>query len=171
MMKELGYENVCVEYYYKEPKIELDNGLRKLATDKDVLEMIKHVAKYKVIDLYVDHSVPQVPKVLDNALLVGLNDNLKNADDVVDNDIDDVLDDVSEDEWLQNCLSKVGRMSKDVGQSSKNVDNVGDSSGKGKGVNDRVQSSGHKRMYVEIEVKLSREGKKEGRLHLSWLMV
>ena len=48
-------------------------------------------------------------------MLVGLNDNLKNVDDVVDNDIDDVLDDVSEDEWLRNCLSKVGRMSKDVG--------------------------------------------------------
>ena len=58
MMKELRYKNVCMEYYCKEPNHELDNGLRKLATDKDVLEMIKHVAKYKVIDLYVDHSVP-----------------------------------------------------------------------------------------------------------------
>nr|GEW17643.1 hypothetical protein [Tanacetum cinerariifolium] len=40
MMKELGYENPCMAYYYKKPNTYLDNGLTELAVDKDVCEML-----------------------------------------------------------------------------------------------------------------------------------
>ncbi|GKA39374.1 hypothetical protein Tco_0731925 [Tanacetum coccineum] len=40
MMKELGYENPCMAYYYKKPNKDLDNGLTELAVDKDVCEML-----------------------------------------------------------------------------------------------------------------------------------
>lgn len=57
MMQELGYENGSsgMDFFYKLPNSDLDNGLRKLETDKDALELMSHVSKYKVIDLYVDH--------------------------------------------------------------------------------------------------------------------
>nr|GEY43583.1 transposase, MuDR [Tanacetum cinerariifolium] len=50
MMKNIGYDNVAMEYYFKKPNTELDKGLRKLATNSDVLEMLKFVPKYKVLD-------------------------------------------------------------------------------------------------------------------------
>ncbi|GJV54814.1 mutator type transposase [Tanacetum coccineum] len=56
MMKELGYEKPSFDYYYKEAKNDLDNGLKKLSSDQDVLQMLKYVEKYKVIDLYVDRT-------------------------------------------------------------------------------------------------------------------
>ncbi|PWA90375.1 Zinc/iron permease [Artemisia annua] len=59
MMQELGYENGSsgMDFFYKLPNSDLDNGLRKLETDKDASELMTHVSKYKVIDLYVDHCV------------------------------------------------------------------------------------------------------------------
>ncbi|GJU00885.1 hypothetical protein Tco_1111223 [Tanacetum coccineum] len=51
---------------HEEPNTELDKGLRKLATDSDVLEMLKFVSKYKVIDLYVEHSVTKEPMNIDH---------------------------------------------------------------------------------------------------------
>ncbi|GKG55524.1 hypothetical protein Tco_0572164, partial [Tanacetum coccineum] len=36
---------------------QLDNGLIELAVDKDVCEMLMYVDKFKVIELYTDHSV------------------------------------------------------------------------------------------------------------------
>ncbi|GJR98634.1 hypothetical protein Tco_0270808 [Tanacetum coccineum] len=46
----------------------VNKGLRKLATDSDVLEMLKFVPKYKVIDLYVEHSVTKEPMNIDHFL-------------------------------------------------------------------------------------------------------
>ncbi|GJR10898.1 hypothetical protein Tco_0793550 [Tanacetum coccineum] len=78
---------------------------------------VKCVYKYKVIDLYADHSVCKVPMNVDHSvskafMLIEPN----NLDDFMDNDADDVLDDVSEDEWLQDALRKVSRLSQSVGQ-------------------------------------------------------
>ncbi|GJU03144.1 hypothetical protein Tco_1113482 [Tanacetum coccineum] len=116
-------------YYYNEINTKLDNSLRKLATDKDILEMVKYVAKYKVIDLYVDHSVFKKPKNVDNTLLIVMNNESNNLDDVVDSDVDDVLEDVSDDDSLQGSLTKVGRMTQSVCESSRNerlnIENVG----------------------------------------------
>ncbi|GJZ52719.1 ribonuclease H-like domain-containing protein [Tanacetum coccineum] len=114
--------------FTKPPKIHYkgDKGLRKLATDSDVLEMLMFVSKYKVIDLYVDHFVCKEPMNVDHSVskaLMLIEPN--NLDDFLDNDDDDVLDDVSEAEWLQEALIKFGRLSQSVGKSSKNVDNVG----------------------------------------------
>ena len=119
MMEELGYENGSsgMDFFYKLPNSDLDNGLRKLETDKDALELMSHVSKYKVIDLYVDHSGSKNSKSVEPALL----ENVPNdSQDVLENADNDVVDDVSEDEWLRNCLSKVGRLNKNVGQSSRN---------------------------------------------------
>ncbi|GJR98635.1 hypothetical protein Tco_0270809 [Tanacetum coccineum] len=44
----------------------VNEGLRKLATDSDVLEILKFVPKYKVIDLYVEHSVTKEPVNIDH---------------------------------------------------------------------------------------------------------
>nr|GEX59563.1 transposase, MuDR [Tanacetum cinerariifolium] len=42
MMKEIGYEKPLFDYYYyKEPKNDLDNELKKLSSDQDVLQMLK----------------------------------------------------------------------------------------------------------------------------------
>ena len=116
MMEELGYENGSsgMDFFYKLPNTDLDNGLRKLETDKDVLELMTHVSKYKVIDLYVVHCVS---KNLELALVENVADDRQ---DVLENDDNVVVDDVSEDEWLRDCLKKVGRLNKNVGQSSRN---------------------------------------------------
>nr|GEU99329.1 hypothetical protein [Tanacetum cinerariifolium] len=87
MMKEIGYEKPSFDYYYKEPKNDLDNGLKKLSSDQDVLRE----------SLNVDESL--LVNELDNDLFIG-NQELGNNDE-------DVIEDVSEDEWLQNCLRKV----------------------------------------------------------------
>jgi hypothetical protein len=112
----LGYENGSsgMDFFYKLPNTDLDNGLRKLETDKDVLELMTHVSKYKVIDLYVDHCVS---KNVELALVKNVADDRQ---DVLENADNEVVDDVSEDEWLRDCLSKVGRLNKNVGQSSRN---------------------------------------------------
>ncbi|GKD81480.1 hypothetical protein Tco_1348319, partial [Tanacetum coccineum] len=117
--------------FTKPPKIRYKGGkvnwiLRSFLFMSDVLEMLMFVSKYKVIDLYVDHFVCKEPMNVDHSVskaLMLIEPN--NLDDFLDNDADDVLDDVSEDEWLQEALRKVGRLSQSVGQSSKNVDNVG----------------------------------------------
>ncbi|GJV92800.1 hypothetical protein Tco_1540613 [Tanacetum coccineum] len=107
MMKELGYEKPSFEYYYKEPNTDLDNGLKKLCNDQDVLQMLKYVDKYKVIDLYVDHSVTKKSLNVDESLLVNVLDNYVFIEKQMlrDNDAD-VIEDVSEDVWLQNSLRK-----------------------------------------------------------------
>ncbi|GKF33330.1 hypothetical protein Tco_0106530 [Tanacetum coccineum] len=87
--------------------------------------MLKFVSKYKVIDLYVDHSVCKEPVNVDHFFSkdIILYDP-SNLDKFLDNDADEVLDDVSEDEWLQESLRKLPRFC----QSSNNVDNVNQAS-------------------------------------------
>nr|GEX14958.1 transposase, MuDR [Tanacetum cinerariifolium] len=75
VMKKLGYEKPSFDDYYKEPKTDLDNGLKKLSSDQDVLQMLKYVKKYKVIDLYVDHSITKEALNVDESLLVNELDN------------------------------------------------------------------------------------------------
>ncbi|GJS63271.1 hypothetical protein Tco_0677835, partial [Tanacetum coccineum] len=60
MMKKIGYDNVAMKYYFKEPNIEFDKDLRKLATDIDVLEMLKFVSKYKFLDNDADEVLDDV---------------------------------------------------------------------------------------------------------------
>nr|GEV22274.1 transposase, mutator type [Tanacetum cinerariifolium] len=128
IMKELGYEKPSFDYYYKEPKNDFDNGLKKLSSDQDVLQMLKYVEKYKVINLYVDHSVTKETVNVDESLLVNeLDNDLFIGNQELGNNDEDVIEDVSEDEWLQNCLRKMGIKKKHAikndnvrGQSSRN---------------------------------------------------
>lgn len=69
MMKDLEYENLDMHFFYKLPNSDLDNGLRKLETDKDVLVLLNCIAKYNVIELYVDYSVSKNPMNVEPALL------------------------------------------------------------------------------------------------------
>nr|GEZ88988.1 transposase, MuDR [Tanacetum cinerariifolium] len=71
MMKELGYENPCMAYYYKKPNTDLDNGLTELAVDKDVCEMLMYVDKFKVIELYIDHYVNKKHVFIQEPLVLG----------------------------------------------------------------------------------------------------
>ncbi|GJU40548.1 hypothetical protein Tco_1193505 [Tanacetum coccineum] len=56
--------------------------------------LLRYVANYKVIDLYIEHSVSKEPKIVDDAFLIGWNNELHNTDDVVGNDVVDVVEDV-----------------------------------------------------------------------------
>ncbi|PWA41172.1 transposase, MuDR, MULE transposase domain protein [Artemisia annua] len=109
MMKELGYENAPMAYYYKKPTTDLDNGLTKLDIDKDVLDMLNYVDKYKVMEVYVDHSVSKEPKSVDDGLGISQTNEPKDHDSLGDDDNDVELD-VSEDEWLKNTLKKLPRL-------------------------------------------------------------
>ncbi|GJZ09823.1 hypothetical protein Tco_0544106 [Tanacetum coccineum] len=100
IMKEIGYEKPSFDYYYKEPKNDLDNGLKKLSSDQDVLQMLKYVEKYKVIDLYVDPSITKESLNVDESLLVKeLDNDLFIGNQELGNNDEDVIEDVSEDEW------------------------------------------------------------------------
>ncbi|GKB30483.1 hypothetical protein Tco_0869884, partial [Tanacetum coccineum] len=89
MMKMIGYDNVAMKYYFKEPNIEFDKGVRKLATDSDVLEMLKFVSKYKVIDLYAGHFVSKEHVNVDHSISKAIilnepsNEAVKNVDNVL----------------------------------------------------------------------------------------
>ncbi|GKC87320.1 hypothetical protein Tco_1147969 [Tanacetum coccineum] len=99
MMKELGYEKPSFDYYYKEPKTDLDHRLKKLSSDQDVLQILKYVEKYKVIDLYVDHSVTKETLNVDESLLVNeLDNDLFIGNEMLGDNEEDVIEDVSEDE-------------------------------------------------------------------------
>ena len=64
MLGGLGYVNPNMQYCYKIPNGNLDSGLYMLNNDSDVLGLIKHVDKFKLIELYVMHPVdlPKVPE-------------------------------------------------------------------------------------------------------------
>nr|GEW80357.1 transposase, mutator type [Tanacetum cinerariifolium] len=103
------------------PKIRYKGG-------KDVLQMLKYVEKYKVIDLYVDHSVTKETVNVDEFLLVNeLDNDLFIGNETLGDNDKDVIEDVSEDEWLQKSLRLVGINKKHAvendnvrGQSSRN---------------------------------------------------
>ena len=84
MMNESGYENVYMDFYYKVPNSDLDNSLRKLETDKDVLELLKYIAKYKVMNLYFDHSVSKKPKIVDPSFFIRWKNVAHNTNDVLE---------------------------------------------------------------------------------------
>nr|GEY10662.1 transposase, MuDR [Tanacetum cinerariifolium] len=71
MIKELGYENPFMAYYYKKPNTNLDNGHTELAVDKDVCEMLMYVDKFKVIELYTDHFVNKKHVFIQEPLVLG----------------------------------------------------------------------------------------------------
>ncbi|GJV40798.1 hypothetical protein Tco_1419238 [Tanacetum coccineum] len=98
MMKELGYDNPCMAYYYKKPKKDLDNGLTELDVDKDVCEMLIYVDNFKVIKLYTDHSVNKKHVFIEEPLVFGTTSE-PNEPDIGSGSEAEV--DVSEDEWLK----------------------------------------------------------------------
>ncbi|PWA41573.1 transposase, MuDR [Artemisia annua] len=62
MLAGLGYKNPNMQFSYKRPNGNLDSGLYVLNSDSDVLGLIKHVDKCKLIELYVTHPV-DIPKI------------------------------------------------------------------------------------------------------------
>nr|GEX70558.1 hypothetical protein [Tanacetum cinerariifolium] len=57
MVKELGYENPQMKFYYKKPTADLDKGLEPLSKDIDVLDMLSYVNKYKLMEVFIEHHV------------------------------------------------------------------------------------------------------------------
>ncbi|GJT15082.1 hypothetical protein Tco_0873788 [Tanacetum coccineum] len=75
MMKKIGYDNVAMEFYFKESNTELDK---------------------------VDHSVYKEPVNVDHSISKAIIlYEPSNSDKFLDNDADEVLDDISEDEWQE----------------------------------------------------------------------
>ncbi|GJY66045.1 hypothetical protein Tco_0468283 [Tanacetum coccineum] len=65
MVKDLGYVNKGLQFYYKISNFNLDISLKPLSSDKDVMEMCKYVSKCKVIDVFVIHPI-NVPQLVSN---------------------------------------------------------------------------------------------------------
>nr|GFC48860.1 hypothetical protein [Tanacetum cinerariifolium] len=57
MVKELGYENPKMKFYYKKPTADLDKVLKPLSKDIDVLDMLSYVNKYKLMEVFIEHPV------------------------------------------------------------------------------------------------------------------
>nr|GEZ52443.1 hypothetical protein [Tanacetum cinerariifolium] len=105
--------------------------------------MLKYVEKYKVIDLYVDHSVTKEIVNVDEYLLVNeLDNDLFIGNEMLGDNDEDVID--SKDEWLQKSLRLVGIKKKHAikndnvrGQSSRNESmNVEDDRDDGSNIDD-----------------------------------
>lgn len=58
MIEKLGYKRKdCVMYYhFKIPNNDLDYGLQALGNDGDVLNLVRYVDKYKLIEVYIEHE-------------------------------------------------------------------------------------------------------------------
>ncbi|GJV72365.1 hypothetical protein Tco_1492360 [Tanacetum coccineum] len=57
MLEMLGYKNrSSIHYHYKMPDSNLDVGLKELRNDQDVLNLINHTAKHKLIEIYCEHE-------------------------------------------------------------------------------------------------------------------
>ncbi|GJV00947.1 mutator type transposase [Tanacetum coccineum] len=126
-MKELGYQDPCMAYYYKKPNTDLDNGLTELAVDKDVCEMLMYVDKFKVIELYTHHSVNKKHVLIQEPLVLGTTSEPNEPDIGFGSEVEV---DVSEDEWLQEALKKLPIKSKKGSGSGSNLgsENGSDSS-------------------------------------------
>lgn len=56
MITKLGYpENLVIMYHYLDPTSDLNHGLRDFQTDAHVVEFLKWVTEYKVMDIYCNH--------------------------------------------------------------------------------------------------------------------
>nr|GEU42205.1 hypothetical protein [Tanacetum cinerariifolium] len=56
IMKELGYSATKVRYHCLKPRTNLDYGFVSLCSDQDVKDLLKYVARNKVIDLYIEYD-------------------------------------------------------------------------------------------------------------------
>ncbi|GKA28508.1 hypothetical protein Tco_0714753 [Tanacetum coccineum] len=83
----------------------------KLAVDKDVCEMLMYVDKFKVIELYADHSVNKKHVFIQEPLTTTSEPNEPDIGSGSEAEVD-----VSEDEWLKEALKKLPIKSKDKGQ-------------------------------------------------------
>ncbi|GJR38763.1 hypothetical protein Tco_1214447 [Tanacetum coccineum] len=65
MVKDLGYDNKDLQFYYKIPNSNLNIGLKPLSCDKDVMKMCNYVSKFKVMDVFVIHPISE-PHLVSN---------------------------------------------------------------------------------------------------------
>ncbi|GJY90366.1 mutator type transposase [Tanacetum coccineum] len=65
MVKDLGYVNKDLQFYYKIPNSNLDIGLKPLSCEKDVMKMCDYVSKCKVMDVFVIHPISE-PQLVSN---------------------------------------------------------------------------------------------------------
>ncbi|GJU33219.1 hypothetical protein Tco_1176808 [Tanacetum coccineum] len=105
----------------KEPKNDLDNGIKKLSSDQDVLQMLKYVEKYKVIDLYVDPSITKESLNVDESLLVNeLDNDLFIGNQELGNNDEDVIEDKvickSDGPLTPNASKVLNKIMKEAGQ-------------------------------------------------------
>lgn len=54
MVETLGYSGF-INYYFRLPGRNLDNGLHLMKSDKDVMDMLEQIPNSRVIQVYLDH--------------------------------------------------------------------------------------------------------------------
>ena len=79
-------------YHYKIPMKSLDIGLRSLANDNDMTEMIKHVKRHKTIYVYVEHCTSYLDTHVGPSNAIG-NDN-DEAENQVNNEAENEINNV-----------------------------------------------------------------------------
>ncbi|KAI5446918.1 hypothetical protein KIW84_014676 [Lathyrus oleraceus] len=67
MIKSEGYVNIKCLWYWN-PTYSFSRGLKPLNNDQDVLQFLKDVVGYNVIDVYVEHNVG-IPEIIDDSEL------------------------------------------------------------------------------------------------------
>lgn len=65
LIKSEGYKNIKCMWYWK-LRFSFSCGLRPLNNDVDVLQFVKDVTRYKLVDLYVEHTIDDI-EVLDES--------------------------------------------------------------------------------------------------------
>ncbi|GKF87905.1 hypothetical protein Tco_0258782, partial [Tanacetum coccineum] len=83
------------------PNSELENGLVELVVDKDVYEMLMYVDKFKVIELYTDHTVKKQHVLTQEPLATIIDVTQPDSSSGNEAEVD-----VSEDEWLRESYSQ-----------------------------------------------------------------
>ena len=78
-------------YHFKLPRKSLDWGLRALASDEDIVNMIKYVGKHKVIEVFIEHNETTVDSYYMPTFRAGIEiRELQGNDEIVDLDELDV---------------------------------------------------------------------------------
>ena len=93
IVKMLKYDPQQIMFYhFREPKKNLDWGLRALGCDDDVVSLISYVSKHKVIEVFIEHNETRVESFYKPLFRKTME--IKEIDDtneIVDLDEDDVV--------------------------------------------------------------------------------
>ncbi|CAH9106999.1 unnamed protein product [Cuscuta epithymum] len=129
LAKKCGSYTRIEEIYYLVPGLPLDNGLRRVYNDREVLEMSEIVLKARSLDLYVVHGLDQAEQVImlpstpnTKTSIESANENQLDGCNVVDHEVQtDIDDDEAELEGeAEDCYDDEAEVSDDEYRTAKN---------------------------------------------------